>query len=84
MEMPGTRGDDCPVAVSWADSPDGPWTPVNKIVVPNGPKGAWDQFSIHDPYPLVYKGKIYLYSKSDANGQPQPFECGNVAQRGLN
>ncbi|WP_152286490.1 glycoside hydrolase family 117 protein [Flavicella marina] len=65
MEASGKRGDDCPVAVSYADSPDGPWTPYNKIVIPNGAPGQWDQFSIHDPYPLVYKGKIYLYYKSD-------------------
>ena len=65
MEASGKRGDDCPVAVSYADSPDGPWTPYNKIVIPNGGEGAWDQFSIHDPYPLVHNGKIYLYYKSD-------------------
>jgi len=70
MEASGTRGDDCPVAVSYADSPDGPWTPFNKIVIPNGAEGEWDQYSIHDPYPLVYKGKIYLYYKSDFDGDP--------------
>jgi hypothetical protein len=67
MEASGKRGDDCPVAVSYSDSPDGPWTPHKEIVIPNGPEGQWDQFSIHDPYPLVYKGKIYLYYKSDFN-----------------
>lgn len=71
MEASGKRGDDCPVAVSYADSPDGPWTPTNKIVIPNGEKGDWDQYSIHDPYPLVYKGKIYLYYKSDFDGDPR-------------
>lgn len=70
MEASGKRGDDCPVSVAWADSPDGPWTHSNEIVVPNGPEGSWDQFSIHDPYPLVYRGKIYLYYKSDFNGPP--------------
>lgn len=65
MEASGKRGDDCPVAVSYSDSPDGPWTPYNKIVIPNGPEGSWDQYSIHDPYPLVHNGKIYLYYKSD-------------------
>ncbi|MGB5264306.1 MAG: glycoside hydrolase [Lutimonas sp.] len=70
MEASGKRGDDCPVAVSYADSPDGPWTAANQIVIPNGPKGAWDQYSIHDPYPLVYKDKIYLYYKSDFDGKP--------------
>lgn len=69
-EPSGTRGDDCPVLMSFADSPDGPWTATNKIIIPNGPKDAWDQYSIHDPYPLVYKGKIYLYYKSDFDGKP--------------
>ncbi|QDT69475.1 Glycosyl hydrolases family 43 [Planctomycetes bacterium MalM25] len=67
LQTSGKRGDDCPVAVSIADSPDGPWTPHGEPVIPNGPAGAWDQFSIHDPYPLVYRGKIYLYYKSDFN-----------------
>lgn len=70
MEASGKRGDDCPVTVSVADSPDGPWTATHKIVIPNGPAGSWDQYSIHDPYPLVYKGKIYLYYKSDFDGDP--------------
>ncbi|MGX5856551.1 family 43 glycosylhydrolase [Dyadobacter jiangsuensis] len=70
MEASGTRGDDCPVAVSYADSPDGRWTPYNKVVISNGNPGEWDQYSIHDPYPIVYKGKIYLYYKSDFDGKP--------------
>lgn len=70
LEASGTRGDDCPVAVSWADSPEGPWTPYNKIVIPNGPQGAWDQYSIHDPFPLVHDGKVYLYYKSDFGRNP--------------
>ena len=70
MEASGKRGDDCPVAVSYADSPDGPWTPHNEIVIPNGAEGAWDQYSIHDPYPLVHDGKIYIYYKSDFGERP--------------
>ncbi len=72
-EMPGGagRGDDCPVAASVSDSPDGPWTPSNKVVVENGPEGTWDQFIIHDPYPLVYKDKIYLYYKGEMGGNPR-------------
>ncbi|MDP4624532.1 MAG: family 43 glycosylhydrolase [Akkermansiaceae bacterium] len=69
-EMSGKRGDDCPVTASVADSPDGPWTPAGKVIIDNGAPGDWDQFSIHDPYPLVYKGKIYLYYKSDCDGDP--------------
>lgn len=79
MEASGTRGDDCPVAVSYADSPDGPWTPHGKVVIPNGPEGSWDQFSIHDPYPLVYKGKIYLYYKSDSGGRPDLIRMQGLA-----
>ena len=67
----GTRGDDSPVTVSYADSPDGPWTPLNKVVIENGAEGQWDQHSIHDPYPLVHNGKIYLYYKSDFNGRDE-------------
>ncbi|WP_298472862.1 glycoside hydrolase [uncultured Maribacter sp.] len=70
MEASGKRGDDCPVAVSYADSPDGPWIPYNKIVIPNGKEGEWDQYSIHDPYPLVHDGKIYIYYKSDFGEKP--------------
>ncbi|SMP63582.1 Glycosyl hydrolases family 43 [Neorhodopirellula lusitana] len=74
--MPGSRlssatnGDDCPVSVSESDSPDGPWIPSNKIVVENGPPGSWDQYVIHDPYPLVYNGQIYLYYKGEMGGDP--------------
>ncbi len=32
-------------------------------VVGFGEQGEWDSNAIHDPYPLVYKGKIYLYYK---------------------
>jgi hypothetical protein len=70
-EPSGTRGDDCAVAVSSAESPCGPWTQHNKVVIPNGAEGEWDQYSIHDPYPLVHKGKIYLYYKSDCDGDPR-------------
>ena len=48
-------------------------------MIPNGPEGAWDQYSIHDPYPLVYRGRIYLYYKSDTNGQPELVRFQGVA-----
>ncbi len=79
LEVSGKRGDDCPVTASVADSPDGPWRPSNKIVIPNGAPGEWDQFSIHDPYPLVYHGKIYLYYKSDMNGAPRLIRAQGLA-----
>ena len=78
-EMSGTRGDDCPVTASVADSPDGPWTPAGKVIIENGAPGEWDQYSIHDPYPLVHNGKIYLYYKSDSNGQPNLIRMHGLA-----
>ncbi len=75
----GTRGDDCPVSVSIADSPDGPWVATGKVVVDNGPKGAWDQYSIHDPHPLIHDGKIYLYYKSDFNDDQFTIRMQGVA-----
>lgn len=68
---PGTDGDDCPVSVSYANSPDGPWIPSNKVMIENGQAGTWDQYVIHDPYPLVYKDKIYVYYKGEMGGNPR-------------
>ena len=76
MEASGTKGDHCPVAAASSDSPDGPWTPANKIIIENGEPGTWDQHSIHDPYPLVYKGKIYVYYKA-AYGDRPDYLVGN-------
>ena len=82
MEASGTRGDFCPVAVSYADSPDGPWTAANKIVIPNGAEGVWDQYSIHDPYPLVHDGKIYVYYKSGFDERPD-LKPSKICMQGL-
>ncbi|MFY0652460.1 MAG: glycoside hydrolase [Cyclobacteriaceae bacterium] len=75
MEASGLKGDYCPVTASYSDSPDGPWTPAGKIVIENGPEGSWDQYAIHDPYPLVHNGKIYIYYKSAFN-RPNPVWVG--------
>ncbi len=79
MEASGKQGDYCPVAVSYSDSPDGPWAPANQAVIPNGPEGSWDQFAIHDPYPLVHYGKIYLYYKSAFNRPGNVWVAGGLA-----
>ena len=67
LEPPMVRGDWCPIAVSHADSPDGPWTPTHQEVLPVGAPGAWDQYAVQDPNLLVRDGKIYLYYKSAFN-----------------
>lgn len=65
--IPFTNGGDvAAVTVSESDSPDGPWRAFGKVVVDFGTEEEWDAKAIHDPYPMVYKGKIYLYYK----GQP--------------
>ena len=60
------KGDFCDVSMAWADSPDGPWTRIDRPIVALGAVDEWDGASIHDPYPMVYKGQIWLYYK----GQP--------------
>ncbi|MEM6315100.1 MAG: glycoside hydrolase, partial [Planctomycetota bacterium] len=63
-EPSGLRGDYCPVAVAHADAPDGPWTLHSGEVLPTGEAGAWDQYAVHDPHPLIHDGKVYVYYKS--------------------
>ena len=59
------KGDRCDVSMAWADSPDGPWHKLNRPIIELGGSADWDGGSIHDPYPLVYRGQIWLYYKSD-------------------
>ena len=62
-EIPGLKGDRAAATVAQADSPDGPWRPLGRVVVDFGADGEWDGNAIHDPYPLVYNGKILLFYK---------------------
>lgn len=57
------RGDCVDVSMAWADSPDGPWQRIDRPVVHRGGPDDWDGCAIHDPFPLVYQGKIWLYYK---------------------
>jgi hypothetical protein len=57
------RNDCVGVSMAWADSPDGPWTRLDHPVVYQGAPDAWDGCAIHDPFPLVYKGQIWLFYK---------------------
>ncbi|WP_284218184.1 glycoside hydrolase family 117 protein [Agaribacter marinus] len=70
VEPSMVKGDNCPVTVSVADSPDGPWTPHNQLVVPNGEPGSWDQYSVHGPYLLLYQDKIHFYYKAAFGDRP--------------
>jgi hypothetical protein len=57
------RNDCVGVSMAWAESPDGPWTRLDRTVVSRGERDEWDGCAIHDPFPLVYRGKIWLYYK---------------------
>lgn len=63
------RNDSCPVSIGVSDTPEGPFELLEKELLPRGDEGTWDDNSIHDPYPLIYKGKIHLYYK----GHPKRF-----------
>jgi hypothetical protein len=81
------RGDRCDVSMAWSESPDGPWHKVDGPVIELGQSGEWDSGSIHDPYPLVYRGRIWLYYKSDvwlqdANGEEIDHLDGTPAYMG--
>ena len=52
------------VTMSYSDSPRGPFKPCNKVIIDLGESDAWDNRCIHDPYPLVHNGQIYIYYKS--------------------
>ncbi|WP_049721006.1 glycoside hydrolase family 117 protein [Gilvimarinus polysaccharolyticus] len=78
-EPSGLKGDHCPVSVSVADSPDGPWTPCGDSVIPNGAPGEWDQYSIHGPYPIVINEKIYIYYKAAFGDRPDYLVGNGVA-----
>ncbi len=75
VEPSGEWIDVCPVSVSVADTPDGPWTRCGQGVVPTGAEGEWDAGLIHDPFPIVHDGKVYLYYKSGYNHR----DCGGLA-----
>ncbi len=58
-----SAGDACPITMAQADSPDGPFRAVGRPVLAPGGPDDWDSSCTHDPFPLVYKGRIYLYYK---------------------
>ena len=69
------RENDCvSVSMASADSPDGPWTRLDRPVIPQGGAGDWDGCAIHDPYPIIFQGKIWLYYK----GSPRDKSAGNL------
>lgn len=68
-EIPGLKGDRAATTVAEADSPNGPWRPLGKVVVDFGAENEWDSNAIHDPCPIVFNGKIHLYYKGSPGKQ---------------
>ncbi|QUI25374.1 SDR family NAD(P)-dependent oxidoreductase [Vallitalea pronyensis] len=59
--------DFCCASMAWADSPEGPWTRLDKPVIDRGNVHEWDNTCIHDPYLIKFNGKYCLYYKSDSH-----------------
>lgn len=61
-----TSGDFVPNAIgmSVANTPDGPWTPLDKPILKPGTQDAWDGEVVHEPTFFVKGGKYFLYYKS--------------------
>ncbi|HUY86251.1 MAG TPA: family 43 glycosylhydrolase, partial [Acidimicrobiales bacterium] len=56
------------IGMSWAKSPDGPWTRAEEPVLKTGPAGAFDHLHVHDPGLIVRNGKYWLYYKASPGG----------------
>lgn len=61
MDTKVLKENSCNIAMAYADHPTGPWIKVESAVLTKGEKGQWDSGSVFDPYPIVYKGKIWMY-----------------------
>lgn len=56
------------IAMSWADSADGPWIKGPEPILRTGPEGAFDHRNVHDPSLIVREGKYWLYYKGSPGG----------------
>lgn len=56
------------IAMSWADSPDGPWYKSEKpLLYSTGVSGDFDGRKVHDPCLIKKGGKYWLYYKGDGD-----------------
>lgn len=72
------------IGMSWSDSPTGPWHRHPEPILTSGKSGVWkgekpnrsaileegdfDSLKVHDPFLLVFNGKIHLYYKAHPMG----------------
>ena len=77
------------VGISWANSPDGPWTKSKEPILSPADNGVWkgdsdnrfnvikkgdfDSHKVHDPCIIVYNNKFHLYYKGEQMGEEITF-----------
>ena len=77
------------VGLSWAESPDGPWTKSAEPILSPADNGIWkgeeqnrfnvikkgdfDSHKVHDPCLMYFNGKFYLYYKGEQMGEKITF-----------
>ena len=80
------------IGMAWADAPEGPWTKSDQPVLRPGRRGdfvgaaddadaiasfgEWDSHKLHDPFVLVYRGRIWLYYKGVQFGRNYRHDLG--------
>ncbi len=80
------------IGMAWSDSPAGPWTKCDQPILRPGRRGEfvgtaddadaiasfgeWDSHKLHDPFVLVYRGKIWLYYKGVQFGRTYRHDLG--------
>ncbi len=84
VKYPYTERSKNVIGMSWAESPDGPWTRHSEPVMQPGKPGKWlegtnkrsmiseygdfDSQKVHDPNLIVRDGKIWMYYKGAPMG----------------
>ena len=80
------------IGMACSASPEGPWTKTDGLVLRPGRRGEfvgdaddadavagfgdWDSHKLHDPYVLLYRGKIWLYYKGVQFGRTYRHDLG--------
>lgn len=59
------------IAMSRADSPEGPWHRHPEPIIETGPERSIDHLCVHDPTFVVREGKYFLYYKGHPGGGPE-------------
>lgn len=77
------------VGMAWSDSPEGPWTKLDRPILEATHNGVWtpdsdsnhdalvqgdfDSHKVHDPTLLIFNDQFYLYYKGERMGEKRIF-----------